>query len=125
MKKLRLKSQPKVEIQNTGIWKIDGNLGKAMCLLIMEHEQLTVALVSVPTHDFCREYHELELPLRYASEKLLFCKNGGFTYNLEDRNYYYKIAGKTRIMIHRFPKGFESMANRKLFEKTPSEKRKP
>jgi len=25
-------------------------------------------------------------------------------------------------MLHRFPKGYESMANRKLFEKTPSEK---
>ena len=46
---------------------------------------------------------------------------GNFWYNFEDNFYYYKIAGKTRKMIHRFPKGYESMGNKKLYEKTPSE----
>jgi len=50
------------------------------------------------------------------------CDVGNFWYDFEDEYYYYKLSGKTRQMLHRFPKGFESMANRKLFEKTPSEK---
>lgn len=56
--------------------------------------------------DFTREYPHVQFKERKA----------------EDQFYYYKQAGKTRKMVHRFPKGFESMANRKLFEKTPSEK---
>jgi len=47
---------------------------------------------------------------------------GGFSYHFEDSQYYYKFAGKTRKMIHRFPKGWEELGNKKLYEKTPSEK---
>jgi len=72
--------------------------------------------------DFKREYPSLlDQPFDiFHSHK--FCEEGNFYYNFEDNHYYYKIAGKTRKVIRRFPKGFESMANRKLFEKTPSEK---
>ena len=80
MQKLRLKSQPKVEIQNTGIWKLDGNSGKTMCLLIMEHEQLTVALVSVPTHDFCEEYVDKMLESEYRNDHFVFL-NGRYGKN--------------------------------------------
>jgi len=51
-----------------------------------------------------------------------YCKDGNFWFDFEDAYYYYKLAGKTRKIIRRFPKGYESMANRKLYEKTPSEK---
>ena len=50
------------------------------------------------------------------------CDAGAFYYNFEDQFYYYQLGGKTRKIIRRFPKGKESMVNRKLFEKTPSEK---
>lgn len=50
------------------------------------------------------------------------CIAGNFWFDFEDKYYYYKLSGKTRQMLRRFPKGYESMANRKLFEKTPSEK---
>ena len=56
--------------------------------------------------------------------KGMFCKDGNFWYHAEDEFYYYRVGGKTRRFTYRFPKGFESMANRKLFEKTPSEVRK-
>jgi len=53
-----------------------------------------------------------------------FCKEGNFYYDFEDQLYYYKKAGKTRKMIHRISKRFAMMANRKLYEKTPSEAKK-
>ena len=53
------------------------------------------------------------------------CEDGAFWYHFEDRLYYYFVGGKTRKIIKRFPKGRESMVNRKLFEKTPSEKDMP
>lgn len=51
-----------------------------------------------------------------------YCEAGDFYYHFEDQFYYYRLGGKTRKIIYRFPKGRESMVNRKLFEKTPSEK---
>ena len=52
------------------------------------------------------------------------CKVGNFYFHFEDKFYYYQITTKraTRNLVRRFPKGYESMANRNLFEKTPSEK---
>jgi len=57
-------------------------------------------------------------------EKLVrkYCEVGDFYYHFEDDLYYYQVGGKTRRVIRRFPKGWESMVNRKLYEKTPSEK---
>jgi len=74
--------------------------------------------------DFKNGYPLLELDIRRnrARQK---CEVGNFYYDFQDEHYYYKLAGKTQKMIHRFPKGYESMANRKLFEKTPSEKGMP
>jgi len=54
-----------------------------------------------------------------------FCSLGGFWFDFEDEYYYYKLGGKTRKIIRRFPKGYESMINRKSYEKTPSEKGQP
>ena len=53
------------------------------------------------------------------------CEAGNFWYHFEDEFYYYYVGGKTRKIIRRFPKGRESMVNRKLYEKTPSEKGMP
>jgi len=72
--------------------------------------------------DFEREYPELAEKLIARKDVKSKCVEGDFYYNIQDSHYYYKIAGKTRVMVHRFPKGFESMVNRKLFEKTPSER---
>ena len=41
---------------------------------------------------------------------------------VEDQHYIYQRRGKTRDMINRFPKAFLMMRNRKIYEKTPSEK---
>lgn len=84
--------------------------------------------------DFIKEIHALEEsrsktissfilggePKKRKERK--FCERGNFYYHFEDDFYYYKISGKTRKMIHRFPKGWEELANKKLYEKTPSEK---
>jgi len=70
--------------------------------------------------DFWREYPQLKSVSLSAKRRK--CVEGNFYYDFEDAYFYYKLAGKTRKMVHRFPKGFEAMANRKLFEKTPSEK---
>lgn len=72
--------------------------------------------------DFFMEYPGFEGEKRLKTK--LLSEDGSIRYDFEDSFYYYKFAGKTRKIIHRFPKGFESMANRKLFEKTPSEKKK-
>jgi len=52
------------------------------------------------------------------------CESGNFYYHFEDEYYYYQVTTPkaTRKLVRRFPKGFESMGNRDLFEKTPSEK---
>lgn len=75
----------------------------------------------MPLADFKREFPKYTF-LPFKSLRTKKCVEGNFTYHFEDQFYYYKVAGKTRKMIHRFPKGFESVANKKLFEKTPSEK---
>jgi len=59
------------------------------------------------------------IPLKIEKK---YCKNGDFYYHFEDHYYYYQLGGKTRKIIRRFPKGYESMVNRNLYEKTPSEK---
>jgi hypothetical protein len=73
--------------------------------------------------DFVREYPSLadSWGVQDKVRQHKFCKDGNFYYDQEDDYFYYKFAGKTRKMVHRFPKGLESMANRRLFEKTPSE----
>jgi hypothetical protein len=78
----------------------------------------------ISEEDFKKEYSATNVPYwnRGRKEMRQFCSEGNFHYDFEDSHYYYKFAGKTRKMIHRFPKGFESMGNRALFEKTPSEK---
>ena len=45
--------------------------------------------------------------------------NGG---KYSDDYFDYELRGKTRIVVHRFPKAFRMMRDRKLYEKTPSEK---
>jgi len=40
----------------------------------------------------------------------------------EDQHYTYERHGITRDVVHRYPKIFNPMRNRKLYEKTPSEK---
>ena len=42
----------------------------------------------------------------------------------EDQYYAYELRGKTRRMVHRFPKAFEMMRDKRLYEKTPSESRR-
>jgi len=54
-----------------------------------------------------------------------FCDQGNFYYHFEDKLFYYRLGGKTRKIIYRFPKGRESMVNKRLFEKTPSENGQP
>ena len=58
--------------------------------------------------DFKREYPHIKFENKIA----------------EDRYFDYELRGKTRKMVHRFPKAFRMMRKRKLYEKTPSEKRK-
>jgi hypothetical protein len=52
------------------------------------------------------------------------CVDGDFLYHFEDAFYYYRLTTQKskRRLVFRFPKGYESMGNTKLFEKTPSEK---
>jgi hypothetical protein len=61
--------------------------------------------------DFQREYPELTDELETH-------------FQVEDDYYAYKLAGKTRKVVHRWPKAFAMMRDRKLYEKTPSEIRK-
>ena len=60
--------------------------------------------------EFEREHPDLALRFKNGEEKL------------EDQYFDYEKHGKTRIVIHRFPKAFRMMRQRKLYEKTPSEK---
>ena len=41
-----------------------------------------------------------------------------------DNYFEYELHGKTRKVVHRFPKAFRMMRDRKLYEKTPSETKK-
>jgi len=62
--------------------------------------------------DFQRIYPELakQLPKRLSKT--------------EDQCCDYERHGITRDVVHRYPKAFRMMRDRKLYEKTPSEKRK-
>lgn len=75
-----------------------------------------------PLDDFKKGYPQLASLTE--STKKFKCEEGNFYYNFEDKFYYYQVTTEraTRELVRRFPKGFESMGNRKLFEKTPSEK---
>ena len=74
-------------------------------------------------YSFVRGYPELSILALKPPEKKK-CEQGNFYYHFEDEFYYYQVTTKKskRQLVRRFPKGFESMANRELFEKTPSEK---
>ena len=43
----------------------------------------------------------------------------------EDKTFEYELRGKTRQVVHRYPKAFRMMRDKKLYEKTPSEKGTP
>ena len=60
--------------------------------------------------DFEREFPDLAQKLPTKG-----CKT-------EDQYYDYERKGKTRDMVHRFPKAFKMMRDRTIYEKTPSEK---
>jgi len=64
-------------------------------------------------NDFCREHPELLQKLNDVVKK------GKIKF--EDKYFDYEFRGKTRKVIHRFPKAFRMMRNKKLYEKTPSE----
>jgi len=51
-----------------------------------------------------------------------FAKRIELEKKIEDQYFDYELHGKTRKVVHRFPKAFRMMRNRKLYEKTPSEK---
>ena len=76
-----------------------------------------------PLEDFRRGYPQLA-DLTKNPKKKIKCEAGNFYYHFDDEFFYYQVTTKkaTRQMVRRFPKGYESMANRNLFEKTPSEK---
>lgn len=75
---------------------------------------------------FVRGYPQLA-ELALDPPKKQKCEEGNFYFHFEDAHYYYQVTSKkaTRRLVRRFPKGYESMANRNLFEKTPSEKDHP
>jgi len=60
--------------------------------------------------DFKREHPDLALKFEDGEREV------------EDEHYVYERHGKTRDMIHRFPKAFSMMRNKRIYEKTPSEK---
>ena len=75
---------------------------------------------------FIKGYPNLaELALNPPQKKK--CEIGNFYFNFEDKHFYYQVTTKKakRQIVRRFPKGYESMGNRELFEKTPSEKGYP
>jgi len=75
--------------------------------------------------DFIRRYPQLKELVQNSTKRK---KNevGNFYYHFEDEFFYYQLTSSkaTRKLVRRFPKGYESMANRRLFEKTPSERGK-
>ena len=76
-----------------------------------------------PLESFINGYPKLK-DIALNSPKKQLCLEGNFYYNFEDDFFNYQVTTKkaTRKLVRRFPKGYESMANRNLFEKTPSEK---
>jgi len=64
-----------------------------------------------PFADFEREYPTLAKQLTHRLAKT------------EDQYFVYQRRGKTRDVVHRYPKALSSMMNRKIYEKTPSEMR--
>lgn len=76
-----------------------------------------------PTPEFMRGYPQLASLAENPPPKKK-CEAGGFYYHFEDPLFYYQVTTKkaTRQLVRRFPKGFETMGNHALFEKTPSEK---
>ena len=75
---------------------------------------------------FVRGYPQLSSFALNPPEKQK-CEQGNFYFHFEDEYYYYQVTTpkSKRQLVRRFPKGYESMANRELFEKTPSEKDTP
>jgi len=78
-----------------------------------------------PLETFKNTYHRTNAPYwKFGKKPTEFCVEGNFYYHFMDDLFYYRFAGKTRTMVHRIPKRFAMMANRKLYEKTPSEAKK-
>lgn len=63
----------------------------------------------IPLADFQREYPALADALKTSKE-------------VRSKHYKYKLAGKTRVMVHRIHLNHLHLADRSLYEKTPSEK---
>jgi hypothetical protein len=61
--------------------------------------------------DFKREHPELAAGME-KGERVV-----------EDETFIYERHGKTRDVVHRFPRAFLIMRDRRLYEKTPSERR--
>lgn len=59
----------------------------------------------------------------FLKEHPLLAKTMLETGKAEDEHFIYEKHGKTRVMVHRFPKAFLMMRDSKLYEKTPSEKK--
>jgi len=78
MEKTRLFTrQLSVDLQPTGRWRIDGTTGKTMCLIIMDHKQLPVSLVTVPEHSFCEEFLDNILEAEWKNDNFIF-SNGKY-----------------------------------------------
>jgi len=76
--------------------------------------------------DFRKGYPQLALFIDKPPKKQ-YNSLGNFYFHFEDEFYYYQLTTNRskRKLVRRFPKGYETMANRKLFEKTPTEKGYP
>jgi len=66
----------------------------------------------IPLEDFKKDYPELAEIIQRTKE-------------VKSKHYLYKLAGKTRRVVHRIHLAHVHLADRKLYEKTPSERRKP
>jgi|WetSurMetagenome_2_1015567.scaffolds.fasta_scaffold185371_2 hypothetical protein len=78
-----------------------------------------------PESDFVVAYpNSVRLLNESRNKKPNKCLTGNFNYHFEDEFYYYQLTTERakRKLVRRFPKGYEAMANRSLFEVTPSER---
>jgi len=70
---LAQKTKIEVNLENTGVWHIDNEFGKWMC--VVKISQDGTSLANVPPHDWCVEYLDKMLEAEWRNDNFVF-QNG-------------------------------------------------
>jgi hypothetical protein len=70
----------RVKLKDTGIWHIDKQFGKYLCVVELHLPVLNIRLHDTPTHNFCEEFLDKMLEAEWRNDNFVFM-NGKYGSN--------------------------------------------